>query len=177
MPRDHVIKVLPSGLVHVTGGKWTTYRNMAKHTVNKAVRTTGLKFKRCKTKHLRIHGWTENNTDDHLSTYGTDACAITQMMNENSSLSEKIHPSYPYAKAEILWIIENEMAFTIEDILARRIRLLFLDAQAAMESAPVVAAMLAAHYGMNKVWEKEQLDAFSKLAQGYLPHVQTKKLT
>lgn len=177
MPRDHVIKVLTSGLVHVTGGKWTTYRNMAKHTINRAVRTTGLKFKRCKTKHLKIHGWTENNPDNHLSAYGADALAITQMMNENISLSEIIHPSYPYTKAEILWIIENEMAITLEDILARRIRLLFLDAQAAMESAPMVAAMLAAHYGMNKEWEKEQLAAFIELAQGYLPHVQTKKLT
>jgi glycerol-3-phosphate dehydrogenase len=176
MPRDHVIKVLSSGLVHVTGGKWTTYRNMAKHTVSRAVRSSGLKFKRCKTKHLKIHGWTDIKNDTHLSVYGSDAFIIKQMINDNISLSAMIHPLYPYTKAEILWIIENEMVLTIEDILARRTRLLFLDAKAAMESAPIVATMLAAHYGMNKEWEKKQLDGFFELAQGYLPHLQTIKL-
>ena len=173
MPRDHVIKVLSSGLVHVTGGKWTTYRNMAKHTVTKAVRSSELVFKRCKTKHLKIHGWTDKKDETHLSLYGSDAPEILQMKAENSSLSEKIHPNYSYTKAEILWILQNEMALTIEDILARRIRLLFLDAQAAMEAAPLVGAMLATHLGMNKQWEKEQLEAFINLAEGYLPQLTT----
>ena len=132
LPRDHVIKVLPSGLVHVTGGKWTTYRSMAEHTINKAIQTAGLKFISSKTKHL------------------------------------KIHAMYPYTKAEIKWFVEKEMALTVEDILGRRLRLLFLDAKAAIEAAPLVAKMLTALTGKDAQWEQQQLEAFNKLAKGYL---------
>lgn len=168
MPRDYMIKVLPSGLVHVTGGKWTTYRSMAEHTIDKAIQTAGLKFSSCKTKHLKIHGWTDEKINTHLSAYGADAIAIKQFLEEDISLTEKIHSSYPYTKAEIKWCIENEMALTVEDILARRIRLLFLDAKAAMEAAPLVATILASLTGNNVQWEKEQLEAFNKLAKNYL---------
>ncbi|MDZ4204951.1 MAG: glycerol-3-phosphate dehydrogenase/oxidase [Bacteroidales bacterium] len=168
MPRDHVIKVLPTGLVHVTGGKWTTYRSMAEHTIDKVIQTAGLKFSGSKTKNLKIHGWTNNKIDTHLSVYGADAMAVKQMMEEDISLSEKIHPSYPYTKAEIKWFVENEMATNVEDILARRIRLLFLDARAAMEAAPLVASILASLTGNDVQWEQGQLEGFSKLANGYL---------
>jgi glycerol-3-phosphate dehydrogenase len=168
MPRDHVVKVLPSGLIHVTGGKWTTYRSMAKHAINQAIQTAGLEFVPCRTRHLKIHGWTRYKNNEHLSLFGTDAKAIKQMIAEDISLSEIIHASYPYTKAEIKWVIENEMAETVEDILARRIRLLFLDAKAALEAAPLVAAMLASIKGNNKKWENEQLDNFNKMAEGYL---------
>jgi glycerol-3-phosphate dehydrogenase len=163
-----VIKVLPSGLVHVTGGKWTTYRSMAEHTIDKAIQTAGLKFTASKTKHLKIHGYTDNKIDNHLSVYGADAIGIQQMMKTDISLSEKIHAMYPYTKAEIKWFVEKEMALTIEDILARRLRLLFLDARAAMEAAPLVAEMLASLTGKDAQWEQEQLEAFNKLAKGYL---------
>ena len=89
-------------------------------------------------------------------------------MADDHLLSDKIHASYPYTKAEIKWVIENEMAETVEDILARRIRLLFLDAKAAIEAAPMVAEMLASLKGKNEQWQKEQLDKFNKLAEGYL---------
>jgi glycerol-3-phosphate dehydrogenase len=171
MPRDHVIKVLPSGLVHVTGGKWTTYRNMARHTINRAIRSTLLKFKHCRTRHLRIHGWTETKNDTHLSIYGSDALAISTLIQSKAGMEEKIHPSYPFTKAEIVWAIENEMALTVEDILARRIRLLILDAKAAIEAAPKVAAILAEQTGRDKEWEKGQVDQFTKLAKGYIPHL------
>ena len=171
MPRDHVIKVLPSGLVHVTGGKWTTYRNMARHTINRAIRSTLLRFKHCKTRHLRIHGWTETKNKTHLSIYGSDSIAITTLINSKAGMDENIHPSYPYTKAEIIWAIDNEMALTIEDVLSRRVRLLILDARAAIEAAPKVAAIMAEHIGMDKDWERDQTDQFTKLAQGYLPHL------
>lgn len=170
MPRDYAINVLPSGLVHVTGGKWTTYRSMAEHTIDKAIHKGGLKFSSCNTKHLKIHGWTDEKINTHLSAYGADANAIKQMMEEDISLSEKIHALYPYTMAEIKWFIEKEMAVTVEDILARRIRLLFLDAKAAMEAAPIVATKLASLTGNDVQWEKDQLEAFNKLAKNYLPN-------
>lgn len=170
MPRDHVIKVMPSGLVHITGGKWTTYRNMAEKTVDKAIQTTGLTFTPSKTKDLQIHGWTANPSEGHLSVYGADRYAIELLMKADSSLSEQIHPLYPYTKAEIQWCIENEMAITLEDILARRLRLLFLDAKAAQEAAPEVVRMLASFTGQNTQWEQQQLESFTELAAGYMLH-------
>ena len=140
MPRDHQIAVLPSGLIHVTGGKWTTYRSMAEHAVDKAAQQAGLKMVKCSTQNLHLHGWLESNSTSHLSIYGSDAAAIQQMMEADTSLAEKIHPQYPYTKAEVKWMIQNEMAITVEDILARRIRLLFLDAKAAIAAAPAVVA-------------------------------------
>jgi glycerol-3-phosphate dehydrogenase len=167
MPRDHVIRVLPSGLVHVTGGKWTTYRSMAEHAIDKAIQIAGLKNISCKTKNLKIHGCVESKSDTHLSVYGADAMAIQRMIDDDISLAEKIHPLYPYTKAEVKWVIENEMAITVEDILARRIRLLFLDAKAAMEAAPIVVQMLALLTSKNTTWVKQQLEEFNKLALHY----------
>ncbi len=168
MSRDHVIKVLPSGLLHITGGKWTTYRNMAEKTIDKAIQSAGLKFSPSKTKDLKIHGWQAAGINNHLSLYGSDAYEILKLIEADSSLSEKIHPSYPYTKAEIMWFIENEMAINLEDILARRLRLLFLDANAAMESAPVVAQMLASQTGKEAEWTRRQVESFNEIAKGYL---------
>ena len=169
MPRDHVIKVMPSGLVHVTGGKWTTYRNMAKHTISRALRTTNLKFVSCKTRDLKIHGWTNSKNETYLSNYGSDAIAISQLIVSNPLLGQPIHPDYPFTKAEIIWALENEMALTVEDILSRRIRLLILDARAAIEAAPDVAEMLAERLGKDNSWVNDQIEHFTKLAEGYLP--------
>lgn len=167
MPRDHHIAVLPSGLIHVTGGKWTTYRSMAEHAIDKAVEHAGLNKSACKTKELKIHGYTENKEVSHLCIYGSDAVIIKRIMEEDASLSGKIHPQYPYIKAEVKWAVQNEMALTVEDILARRIRLLFLDASAAMEAAPVVADMIAKEMNKNEQWAKEQVNTFKSLATGY----------
>jgi glycerol-3-phosphate dehydrogenase len=168
MPRDHVINVLPSGLVHITGGKWTTYRNMAEHTIDKVIQSAGLPYSRCKTKYLKIHGWTDQPNFTSLKSYGMDAKAIEQMIKEEISLTGKIHPAYPYTKAELKWVIQNEMAQTIEDVLARRIRLLFLDAKAAMEAASLVVKFLCAENGKDEKWQQEQLQQFDQLAKGYL---------
>lgn len=168
MPRDHVIKVLPSGLIHVTGGKWTTYRSMAQHAIDKAVAVSGLPASSCKTKRLAIHGCKKNDENDHLSIYGTDAVEIKKLAEKNPGLSEKIHPSYPYTKAEVVFCIKNEMAITIEDVLARRIRLLFLDAGAAMQAAPVVATLFREYTSKSEDWEYGQLQIFTDLAKGYL---------
>ena len=177
MPRDHVIKTLPSGLIHVTGGKWTTYRSMAEHAIDKAASVVDSPACReCQTRQLPIHGSSENRSNGetdvnafrHLGIYGTDAIPIRAWINEDAGLAERIHPDHPYLRAELRWCIENEMACTVEDLLARRIRLLFLDAGAAMEAAPLAANMLAAHFGHDDHWEQEQITEFIDLAEGYL---------
>ena len=168
MPRDHVVKVLPSGLVHVTGGKWTTYRSMAEYAVDKAIQSAGLERVSCKTKNLKIHGWTKNKSTTFMSVYGTDEAEIQLMITADPVFSEKIHPNYSYTKAELLWFVSNEMAITVEDILARRTRLLYLDAKAAMEAAPMVVKTLAFFNDKDALWEKEELDKFNDLAKNYL---------
>lgn len=168
MPRDHQVTVLPSGLVHVTGGKWTTYRRMAEDAVNKAVASAGLPFAACVTKNLAIHAATKAMAKGHWSVYGTDATAIQQLIASNAALGEKLHPAYPYTMAEVHWMAGQEMAVTVEDVLARRIRLLFLDAQAAIEAAPVVANVMALVLNKDVAWQREQVRNFTLLAQGYL---------
>ena len=91
-----------------------------------------------------------------------------QMISTDVSLGEKIHPSYDYTKAEILYAVKYEMAVTIEDILARRTRLLFLDAAAAVEVAPLVAESMAKALSKDAQWITEQVTQFKRLAKQYL---------
>jgi glycerol-3-phosphate dehydrogenase len=168
MPRDHHIAILPSGLVHVTGGKWTTYRSMAEHAVNKAVKAAQLPAVKCITASLPVHGYTNATDNTHLGIYGSDAAAIQALINDNALLAEKIHPFYPYTFAEVQWMVEHEMALTAEDILARRIRLLFTDAKAAIEAAPGVAAFMATIMQQTAHWQQQQTEAFTTLAKKYL---------
>lgn len=168
LSREHLIKVLPSGLVNISGGKWTTYRKMAEQTINKAIQVSGLKSVRCKTIRLQIHGYSQEKINSHLAIYGSDANLIQQMIDNDISLAEKIHSSYPYTKAEVIWVVKKEMALTVEDVLARRMRLLFLDARAAIEAAPIVAEIMASELEKSSEWEQEQCIAFQKMAAGYL---------
>lgn len=168
LPRDHVIKVMPSGLVHVTGGKWTTYRSMAEKTIDLALQGAGLPFRSAVTKDMKIHGWSSENTGSHLDIYGSDAGYIRAMMEIDSELTEQVHPLYPYTKAEVKWVVEHEMALSVEDVLARRLRLLFLDAKAALEAAPGIAHTMAAINGQNKDWEQMQVEGFMKAGKRFL---------
>lgn len=168
LSREHLIQLLPSGLINITGGKWTTYRKMAEQTINKVIQVSNLNAVRCKTSHLKIYGYTKAKSNSHLNIYGSDAVLIQKMIAEDYSLSEKIHADYPYTKAEVVWSVQNEMALTVEDVLARRIRLLFLDAKAAIDTAPIVASIMASLLGKNREWEQDQVAVFQKLAQGYL---------
>ena len=168
MPRDHAINVLNSGLIHIIGGKWTTYRSMAQHAVEVAIQQAGLSFVKCKTKRLPIHGCTTIVSNDHGAIYGTDRQKIWDLMALHPELAEKIHPLYPYTKAEVVWFIRHEMAETIEDVLARRIRLLFLDAQAAIEAATVVATIFGSEKNKNENWKSQQIQQFKELATQYL---------
>jgi glycerol-3-phosphate dehydrogenase len=169
MPRDHTIITSNSGLVTITGGKWTTYRKMAEDVLNKAVTVAGLEEKICLTRHFKIHGWV-NKTDrnDPLHFYGADAVHIKNLCEENPVLKKRIHPLFPYIKAGIIWAVQNEMAITVEDILARRTRMLFLDAQAAIEAAPLVARTMATATNKDEQWIQQQINDFNFIATQYL---------
>lgn len=168
--RDHTLLVSPSGLITITGGKWTTYRKMAQDTINQAIKTAGLPEKECITEDLKIHGWQENvDRSDPLHQYGSDRMAIEKLIAESPELGEKIHERLPYTKAEVLWSVHSELAITVEDILARRTRSLLLDAKASIEAAPVVAKLMTRVNGKDNDWQQKQVEMFNKVAKSYLP--------
>lgn len=167
--RDHKLLVNESGLVTITGGKWTTYRKMAEDTVNKAIEIGQLPKSPCQTKKLKVHGSTNDFIESHLAVYGTDAGGITNLMTENPLLNKKLVDRLPYTESEVIWAVRYEMARTVEDILCRRLRILFLDAVAAIEAAPRVAELMATELGHNEAWKTAQLSSFNQLAHQYLP--------
>ncbi|WP_295673226.1 glycerol-3-phosphate dehydrogenase/oxidase [uncultured Mucilaginibacter sp.] len=167
--RRHKLIVSTSGLITITGGKWTTYRRMAQDTVDKAIETAGLDPRKCITTTLPIHGNMKVvDRTDHLYVYGSDLDALLDLIRENPDLAEKLHPDLDYIKAEVVWAVRYEMARTVEDVLARRVRVLFLDAKAAIKMAPVVAGLMAIELKKDKNWEASQAGEFIKLAKGYL---------
>lgn len=167
--RDHTIVVSKSKLITITGGKWTTYRKMGQDAVDNAVFTAKITRYKPVTEQLHIHGWVQQKDEAHpLHYYGADLPLLLELVKEAPTLGEKIHPAYPYIKAQVVWAVRHEMAMKVEDVLARRIRLLFLDAKAAMESAPVVATLMAKEIGQDENWITDQVNTFAQLAKGYL---------
>lgn len=77
-------------------------------------------------------------------------------------------PQLDFTGAEVVWAVREEMAMTVEDVLARRLRAIFLDARSAIEVAPVVASIMAREMGKDKAWEEAQVNNFITLANGYL---------
>jgi glycerol-3-phosphate dehydrogenase len=167
--RDHTIIVSKSNLITITGGKWTTYRKMAKDAVNNAAFVAKLPIVKCSTRNLKLHGYTRSlQYGDSFSVYGADAETIKSIIQSDASLSQRVHPKYDYCIAEIVFSVRHEMAMTLEDILARRTRLLLLDAQAAIDAAPLVARVMLPLLEEDEQWEQEQLASFLALANGYL---------
>ncbi|MGB6269357.1 MAG: glycerol-3-phosphate dehydrogenase/oxidase [Olleya sp.] len=167
--RSHKIIVSDSGLITITGGKWTTYRRMAQDTVNKAILLGKLSYKSCKTKDVLIHGANgQTNQNTHLYIYGTDKKEIEKLISETPELGKKLHPRLEFLKAEAVWAVRNEMARTIEDVLARRVRILFLDAKAAIEIAPDIATILASELNKDDAWKTQQIAEFTMMAKQYV---------
>lgn len=167
--RSHKLIVSHSGLTTITGGKWTTYRKMAQDTVDKAAMVGGLEEKKCVTRHMPIHGYVKNNDfKDHLYIYGSDRIDVERLMEEQPVLSEKLHPSLAFTKAEVVWAVRNEMARNLDDCLARRVRALYLDARASIEAAPVAAQLMADELGFDSKWVAAEVQKYTELAKGYL---------
>jgi glycerol-3-phosphate dehydrogenase len=165
LSRDHTIHIERSGLLTVAGGKWTTYRHMAEDAVNQAAMLARLPEKACVTKTLNIHGFHPHAEKfGPLGVYGSDALVLQDLMRAHPPLGERLHAALPYTKAEVVWAVRVEMARTVEDVLARRCRALFLNAKAAVEMAPEVARLMGAELGEGDAWQRRQLAAFEQTA-------------
>ncbi len=169
LSRDHTIRIDNTGLLSIAGGKWTTYRHMAEDCVNQAATLARLPEKAAITENLKIHGFhLKPKQFEDLGVYGSDAFAIERLIREDSRLGEQLHPALSYRAAEVVWATRNEMARTVEDVLARRTRSLFLNARAAAEMAVKTADLMARELKYDDAWKAAQIQSFQGLARRYM---------
>jgi len=167
--RSHKLLASGSGLITITGGKWTTYRFMAEETVDLALKTKELPFKPCRTKTLKIHGYKEKPDRSKWSyIYGSDQEKILQLQKSNPSFAGNLHDGFEFTVGEVVWAVREEMARTVDDVLARRVRALFLDARASVIMAPKVAAIMAKELQKDKNWEEQQVRKYTEMAKAYI---------
>jgi glycerol-3-phosphate dehydrogenase len=174
LSRDHTILVSASGLITITGGKWTTYRRMGQDTIDRAQQVASLAKRPSQTVNLKLHGFALESSaaSEWERQYGADLPLLCELARGNGSpnrdLDALLHPRLPFRRREVIWAARYEMARTVEDVLARRTRALFLDARAAMEAAPAVADLLAAELERSDAWKACDLKSFLGVAKGYL---------
>ncbi len=168
--RDHTLMIDPdSGLVTITGGKWTTYRKMAEDTIDEASVVAGLDTRESVSADLRLHGWLKNvDAAEPYPDYGSDAPMLKKIENEQPGWNQQMHPKLTDKPSQVIWAARQEMARTVEDVLSRRTRALLLDAQASIEIAEDVARLLAGELGFDSEWIEDQTESYNKLAKGYL---------
>ncbi len=169
LSRDHVIRIADSGLVTITGGKWTTVRKMAEDCVDRACKSAGLSREPCATKNLRLHGFTDTRSDDPRAYYGADLTEIKALEMEFPSLAKPLDPSLSICGSDVVWATSQEMARTVEDVLARRTRALFLNSTAAIRIAPQVAKLMAVELDEDDDWIADQMEKLNLVARAYLP--------
>jgi glycerol-3-phosphate dehydrogenase len=169
LSRDHTILVGRSGLITVTGGKWTTYRKIAEDVIDHAETVAGLAPQPCRTEALAIHGSTLAAIPAaNLQPYGSDAGGVAELIRTTPGAHRPLHPALPYQEGEVIWQVRHEMARTVEDVLARRTRALLLNARASIEAAPRVAQVMAAELGKDEAWQTGQVAAYLAVARGYV---------
>jgi glycerol-3-phosphate dehydrogenase len=145
LSRDHLITVADSGLITITGGKWTTYRRMAEDVIDTVIEKTNLPKKICTTTDLKLHGH-----------------------------DQPCYPANSIASKDIRKAVMDEMCMTVEDYLSRRTRHLLLDAKSAVEAAPQVAKIMAGKMNKDDSWVDQQIIDFTKLAKNYIPSANLK---
>jgi glycerol-3-phosphate dehydrogenase len=169
LSRDHTIHVARSGLLTIAGGKWTTYRKMAEDCVDHAATLGKLDERPCVTRTLNVHGHHRSaSAFGELAYYGSDAGAVRALMESEPRLGARLHPALPVYGAQAAWAVRHEMARTVDDVLARRTRALFLNARAAIEMAPAVAEVMGREMGQDETWRREQVQAFNETARHYV---------
>ncbi|CCO22374.1 glycerol-3-phosphate dehydrogenase/oxidase [Maridesulfovibrio hydrothermalis] len=169
LSRDHYLTVSPNKLLTIAGGKWTTYRHMGEDCIDHAIKMGGHTFRPSPTKHLKLHGYTEDfDHNDHMHVYGSEAAEIKALASEFPELDCPMHEKLPYSWLEVVWAARHEWAQTVYDVLSRRTRALILDAKVAVEVAPKAAEILAKELGKDDKWVKEQIEQFTLLSDIYV---------
>ncbi|XP_037048717.1 glycerol-3-phosphate dehydrogenase, mitochondrial isoform X1 [Bradysia coprophila] len=186
LARNHIVHVSPSNLVTIAGGKWTTYRAMAEHTLDAAIKACNLTPEKaeCQTRDMKLegsHGWTPTMYIRLVQDFGLD-CEVARHLSESYGdrafpvakmaaltgkrwpiIGRKIHPEFPYIDAEVRYGV-REYAMTAIDMVARRLRLAFLNVQAAQEALPAIIDIM----GEELKWSKEEKERQMKSATEFL---------
>lgn len=171
LARDHVVRTEDSGLVVIAGGKWTTYRVMARDAVDRAERVGGLERRACHTAELTIDA---RHPLSRVSTAGPSRVPHEGRDPDRATLHSPrervLHHALPYTEADVIRAVRHEMARTVGDVLARRTRALYLDADAATSCVPAVARILARELGRNDRWIDSELANFRQtVLPNFLP--------
>jgi len=164
--RNHKIVVSPGKLITVIGGKWTTYRKMGEDMIDRAIAEGLLSPAASKSRTTMLPGPKEQHVP--FSIYGENAEEIAEITVERPETAEKIHPGLPYTWAEVEWICANEMVMHLEDLLARRLRALLLNASAASEAAEAVAGKIGPLLGWSSERTQTEVRDFRRLAGRYM---------
>jgi glycerol-3-phosphate dehydrogenase len=176
LSRDHFVQVSDSGLITITGGKWTTYRKMAFDTVNEAVKRWGLKalpsrtestilaggknFRREEREELETKYGFPKEVAHHLNrSYGDRAGEIVKLAGEG--YGARLSPDHPYLEADVIHAVRKEGAQTAVDVLARRLRLAFLDHDATRSALPRVIELMAKELGWGEERKKKEAEEVS----------------
>jgi glycerol-3-phosphate dehydrogenase len=186
LSRRHTVRVSPEGMVTVTGGKLTTYRRMAEDTVDVVVGRLGSRSpagaRHCRTKRLAIRGSSgleqlrrpataaRFGVDEDIfaalvARHGGEVPAVLELASGRPDLLEPLVPGLPQLRVEAVWAARQEMAMTVDDVLARRTRSLLRRALAAAEAAPGVAELLAPEWGRDAADAARDAAAFAGRAR------------
>jgi glycerol-3-phosphate dehydrogenase len=140
---------------------------MGEDVIDRAAALVGLAQSPSKTADLRLHGWSQDASagGDWKQVYGSDLPRMTAI---DQNLAKPLHPALPFQQLEVIWAMRYEMARTVEDVLARRTRALFMDARASIEAAPLVARLLGDELGQDELWQHKQVAAFDAVAEQYV---------
>jgi glycerol-3-phosphate dehydrogenase len=160
--RDHAVLVSGSGLVTITGGKWTTYRRMAQDAVDRAAEVAGLPVRRCVTERCALNG--SETSDARWREIGASA---TEIRAYESRYPGTLHSNLPYSAAMAAYVVDREMPVNLDDVLSRRLRALLLHAAASVEAAPAVASLMAERRGHDEAWIASQIERYRDLARTY----------
>jgi glycerol-3-phosphate dehydrogenase len=165
LSRRHSVRIAPSGVITVTGGKLTTYRRMAADAVDVLADGLDERGRRSSTKHLRLFGGEgleppvaalEPSRHEHLAgRFGTAAADVRALITDDPSLAEPLVAGLPYLRAEAVYSARAEMARTLDDVLSRRTRARLLARDDSARAAPEVAELLARELG----WSPSERDA------------------
>jgi glycerol-3-phosphate dehydrogenase len=168
LSRDHSVLISPSGLITIAGGKWTTYRRMAKDTVSQAAELAGLDHVKCVTEELLIHGAGQAHSEG-LALYGADGKSVQSAIDASADGAEPVHPGLPLRLGEVDFFVDHEMARTVDDVLSRRSRCIIFNSRASRDAAPRVAERMARRLHRSDAWVQDQVEAFGQIAQRHTP--------
>jgi len=183
--RDHEVEVDPaSGLVSILGGKWTTYRLMAQDTIDTCCERLGQTDKSCITDTIKLvgaEGYSEEfwqslvrdfGMDEaiarHLAhQYGTESATIGRLMREHPEWQQRLTPALPHTRAEVVYVVRQEMAQTLKDVLARRFGLEFIDWSTTYQITETVAELMGNELGWSTVDRQEAITYYRTELEGF----------